>query len=353
MARTRSPRCSPGCSPICWPMARAGLRWGWRPRSRRTMSASWSTPRSHLIDNPAAEDRALLDFVGGPDFPTGGVLVDGQARRSRRPMRPGGGAFRLRARIEKVVEKGGGWHLLVTEIPYGVQKGQADRGDRGADRGQETADPGRRARRERGGSADRARAALADGRCRAARGEPVQDDRAGGALPAQPQRARQEPHAGRDEPEAGADRVAGVPDRGAAQPVEHADRQDRRAAGAARRVPGGVPQPGPGDRDHPHRGRAQAGDDRRVRADRPAGRGDPQHAAAVSLRKLEEMEIAKERDGAGEGARGAGGAGREPGAAADPDQARPGGDEGEVWRRAADAGSRRWRRRRATSTGAR
>src|SRR4026209_1092098 len=30
----------------------------------------------HLIDNPKAEDSALMDFVGGPDFPTGGVLVD-------------------------------------------------------------------------------------------------------------------------------------------------------------------------------------------------------------------------------------------------------------------------------------
>ena len=77
----------------------------------------------HLIDNPAAEDRALLDFVGGPDFPTGGVLVD--ARESiAQAYATGRGSFRLRARIEKVVEKGGGWHLLVTEIPYGVQKGR-------------------------------------------------------------------------------------------------------------------------------------------------------------------------------------------------------------------------------------
>ena len=42
------------------------------------------------------------------------------------------------------------------------------------------------------------------------------------------------------------------------------------------------PQPRPGDRDHPHRGRAQAGDDRRIRADRPPGRSDPQHAPAVA-----------------------------------------------------------------------
>ena len=34
------------------------------------------------------------------------------------------GAFRLRARVEVEREKGGGWHLLVSEIPYGVQKGK-------------------------------------------------------------------------------------------------------------------------------------------------------------------------------------------------------------------------------------
>ncbi|WP_309603316.1 DNA topoisomerase IV subunit A [Sphingomonas sp.] len=77
----------------------------------------------HLIDNPAAEDRALLDFVGGPDFPTGGVLVDAKETIAQ-AYATGRGSFRLRARIEKVVEKGGGWHLLVTEIPYGVQKGR-------------------------------------------------------------------------------------------------------------------------------------------------------------------------------------------------------------------------------------
>ena len=77
----------------------------------------------HLIDNPQAEDRALLDFVGGPDFPTGGVLVDAKETIAQ-AYATGRGSFRLRARIEKVVEKGGGWHLLVIEIPYGVQKGR-------------------------------------------------------------------------------------------------------------------------------------------------------------------------------------------------------------------------------------
>jgi topoisomerase-4 subunit A len=77
----------------------------------------------HLIDNPLAEDRALMDFVHGPDFPTGGVLVDGPESIAL-AYKTGRGSFRLRAKIETVREKGGGWHLLVHEIPYGVQKGK-------------------------------------------------------------------------------------------------------------------------------------------------------------------------------------------------------------------------------------
>ena len=77
----------------------------------------------HLIDNPKAEDRALLDFVAGPDFPTGGVLVDSRESIAS-AYSTGRGSFRLRAKIDVEREKGGGWHLLVSEIPYGVQKGK-------------------------------------------------------------------------------------------------------------------------------------------------------------------------------------------------------------------------------------
>jgi len=78
---------------------------------------------SHLIDNPHAEDRALMDFVAGPDFPTGGILVDSRETIAQ-AYASGRGSFRLRARIEVEREKGGGWHLIVHEIPYGVQKGK-------------------------------------------------------------------------------------------------------------------------------------------------------------------------------------------------------------------------------------
>ncbi len=76
-----------------------------------------------LIEEPKTDDREIMQIVKGPDFPTGGKLVD-DPQTIERAYVSGRGSFRLRATIEKVAEKGGGWHLLVTEIPYGVQKGK-------------------------------------------------------------------------------------------------------------------------------------------------------------------------------------------------------------------------------------
>ena len=75
----------------------------------------------HLIEDPKSDDRALMEWVKGPDFPTGGVLVDDPDTIARAYV-SGRGSFRLRARVEVEREKGGGWHLLVSEIPYGVPK---------------------------------------------------------------------------------------------------------------------------------------------------------------------------------------------------------------------------------------
>src|SRR3954465_149924 len=75
----------------------------------------------HLIENPKADDRVLLQWVKGPDFPTGGLLVDDEDTIARAYV-SGRGAFRLRASVSVEREKGGGWHLLVSEIPYGVAK---------------------------------------------------------------------------------------------------------------------------------------------------------------------------------------------------------------------------------------
>ena len=74
-----------------------------------------------LIDRKRLDDRELMEIVNGPDFPTGGVIVDDKDTIVRAYV-SGRGSFRLRARIAVEREKGGGWHLLVSEIPYGVPK---------------------------------------------------------------------------------------------------------------------------------------------------------------------------------------------------------------------------------------
>jgi topoisomerase-4 subunit A len=74
-----------------------------------------------LIDNPATEDRALMDFVSGPDFPTGGVIVDG-AESIAHAYATGRGAFRVRARWSIEDQGRGTWHAIIHEIPYQVPK---------------------------------------------------------------------------------------------------------------------------------------------------------------------------------------------------------------------------------------
>ncbi|HYA73134.1 MAG TPA: DNA topoisomerase IV subunit A [Roseiarcus sp.] len=75
----------------------------------------------YLIAHPKAETQALLTFAPGPDFPTGGIIVDDRAAIAE-TYRTGRGSFRLRARWTKEETARGGWVAVVTEIPYGVQK---------------------------------------------------------------------------------------------------------------------------------------------------------------------------------------------------------------------------------------
>ncbi|MCQ0989192.1 DNA topoisomerase IV subunit A [Jiella marina] len=74
-----------------------------------------------LIENPDATTDQLLRFVQGPDFPTGGVIVDSQAQ-IREAYETGRGGFRVRARWEKEDVGRGNYVIVVTQIPYQVQK---------------------------------------------------------------------------------------------------------------------------------------------------------------------------------------------------------------------------------------
>ncbi len=76
-----------------------------------------------LIDQPNADDAQVLEHVRGPDFPTGGIVVDSPAAIAE-SYATGRGSFRVRAKWGLEDQGRGTWQIVVTEIPYGVQKGK-------------------------------------------------------------------------------------------------------------------------------------------------------------------------------------------------------------------------------------
>ncbi len=75
----------------------------------------------HLIKTPDARDDTLLNYVPGPDFPTGGIIVDTRETIAQ-AYKTGRGGFRLRCKYEVEDLGRGQWQIVVTEIPYQVQK---------------------------------------------------------------------------------------------------------------------------------------------------------------------------------------------------------------------------------------
>jgi topoisomerase-4 subunit A len=75
----------------------------------------------HLIKAPNARDETLLEHIPGPDFPTGGLIVEPR-ENILQAYTTGRGAFRLRSKYEVEDLGRGQWQIVVTEIPYQVQK---------------------------------------------------------------------------------------------------------------------------------------------------------------------------------------------------------------------------------------
>ncbi|AFX99616.1 DNA topoisomerase IV, A subunit [Candidatus Endolissoclinum faulkneri L2] len=75
----------------------------------------------YLIKNREARIENLLDKIAGPDFPTGGILVE-SPETLKDAYRSGKGSFRVRARWNVERLKNGTWQVAITEIPYQVQK---------------------------------------------------------------------------------------------------------------------------------------------------------------------------------------------------------------------------------------
>jgi topoisomerase-4 subunit A len=75
----------------------------------------------HLIQHPRASTQDLIDFVPGPDFPTGGIVVEPKDSIAE-AYATGRGGFRVRARWAVEEASRGMWRIVVTEIPYQVEK---------------------------------------------------------------------------------------------------------------------------------------------------------------------------------------------------------------------------------------
>ena len=150
----------------------------------------------HLIKHPNATIDKLVEFVPGPDFPTGGIIVEPRASILE-AYKTGRGGFRLRARWEKEDTGRGTYQIVVTEMPYQVQKAKLVERHRRADQREEAAPAGRRARRVGRDRAPGAGAQEPRHRSRAADGEPVQADRARDPLLPQHERAVGRAGAGR------------------------------------------------------------------------------------------------------------------------------------------------------------
>ena len=75
----------------------------------------------HLIKSPDARIETLLKYIPGPDFPTGGTIVESHENIVN-AYKTGKGSFRLRARFSVEDLERGQWQVVITEIPFQVQK---------------------------------------------------------------------------------------------------------------------------------------------------------------------------------------------------------------------------------------
>ena len=111
----------PGAFPNLLANGAAGIAVGMATSIPPHNAAEICDAALHLIKSPGAATDTLLKRVRGPDFPTGGVVVDDAASIAK-AYETGRGSFRLRARWEREDLGRGQWQVVVTEIPYQAQK---------------------------------------------------------------------------------------------------------------------------------------------------------------------------------------------------------------------------------------
>ena len=117
----------PGAFPNILANGSSGIAVGMATSIPPHNAAELCTAALHLIDHPEASVEALMSknpedrLVQGPDFPTGGFVVDDHASIME-AYETGRGGFRVRSRWHQEDQGRGTWNIVVTEIPYQVQK---------------------------------------------------------------------------------------------------------------------------------------------------------------------------------------------------------------------------------------
>ncbi|HET7413550.1 MAG TPA: DNA topoisomerase IV subunit A [Pararhizobium sp.] len=111
----------PGAFPNLLANGAAGIAVGMATSIPPHNAAELCDAALHLIKHPNATLEKLVEFVPGPDLPTGGIIVDSR-ETILEAYRTGRGGFRVRARWETEDLGRGGYQIVVTEIPYQVQK---------------------------------------------------------------------------------------------------------------------------------------------------------------------------------------------------------------------------------------
>jgi topoisomerase-4 subunit A len=118
---TREPSVLPGAFPNLLANGSQGIAVGMATSIPPHNAAELCDAALHLIDKPTAKTRNLLKYVKGPDFPTGGIVVDPHEQIAE-AYATGRGSFRVRAKWAQEEGSRGTWVVAVTEIPWLVQK---------------------------------------------------------------------------------------------------------------------------------------------------------------------------------------------------------------------------------------
>jgi topoisomerase-4 subunit A len=119
--QSQEPAVLPGAFPNLLANGAQGIAVGMATAIPPHNAAELCDAALHLIEHPKARSRNLLKFVPGPDFPTGGVVVDSPETIAE-AYATGRGSFRVRARWHKEETGRGTYVIVVTEIPWLVQK---------------------------------------------------------------------------------------------------------------------------------------------------------------------------------------------------------------------------------------